>query len=185
LFATIGAYQAARFFDPPPSRSAGVNTDSPVPTSPIPEFRDATGVVWRSTNQEHVGLVSVDANGVVRLEKSAELADNWAMVEGVLVGLPTTHRYLLLDIVELSAGSDVSWTAKLAPPDGSNRDIELNYGHEAGQFAFLVPEQTGTASSKVRIFIVGSDGAFVRFRDVRLADAIPDEYRELSVLPGK
>lgn len=205
LFGAIGAYRAARYFDwgggsrtlpvtapasdpagpftvrnPPP---AGVDTDFPAPTTPLPEFRDARGVIWRSTNPQHAGLVSVDADGVVRLEKPAELADNWAMVEAALVGVPTARRYLLLDIVELSRGGDVSWAVKLTPPGGSDRDIELNYGQEAGQFAFLLPEQVGTAGSTVRIFIVGSNGAFVRFRNVRIADAIPDGYRELPVLP--
>jgi serine/threonine protein kinase len=211
LFAAIGAYQAVHYFSParesrtqtvamPPNDTSGTPTvrDSPSysaaggptdptgKTPPVPEFRDASGVVWRSTNREHAGLVNVDADGVVRLEKPDELADNWAMVEGALVdrttGRPTGRRYLLLDIVELAAGSDVSWAVKLAPPDDSQHDIELNYGRDAGPFAFRLPEPMGAAVRTVRIFIVGPDGAFVRFRDVRVADAIPDGFRELPVL---
>lgn len=207
LLAAIGAYQAVHYFNPPgdshtqavaapsndssgpptardrPSHSAaGGQTDPPGNTPPVPEFRDASGVAWRSTNREHGGLVSVDADGVVRLEKPAELADNWAMVEGAPVDVPTGRRYLLLDIVELSAGSDVSWAVKLAPSDGGDADIELNYGRESGRFAFRLPEQAGAPGNAVRIFIVGPDGAFVRFRDVRMGDAIPEEFRELPVL---
>jgi hypothetical protein len=213
LFAAIGAYPAVHYFFPardgrtpsvavPPGDTSGTPTardmpshstaggqiDAPGKTPPVPEFRDATGVVWRSTNQEHAGLVSVDADGVVRVEKPAELADNWAMVEGALVDGTTgrpTGRYLLLDIVDLSAGNDVSWAVKLAPPDGSYRDIELSYGREAGQFAIRLPEPMGTAGSTIRIFVVGPDGAFVRFRDVRVAEAIPEGFRELPVLTQK
>jgi hypothetical protein len=169
-----------------PSDPTELNTASAVPTPSIPEVLDATGVVWRSLNREHAGLVSVDADGVIRLEKPAENADNWAMIEAELAALPENGGYLLLDVVELSGRGDVSWAAKLAPSEGSRRDIELNYGQSAGQFAFRLPQQMGTRSGAVRarIFIVGSDGASVRFRDVRIANAVPEGYRVLSVLPG-
>lgn len=187
----IGAYLAPRLVNSQRETQPGsvaVSADSPAETQvsvvPISEFRDANGVVWRSTNREHAGIVSVDADGVVRLEKPADQADRWTMVEGDLEGPSPIRRYLLLDVVELSAGGDVSWAAKIAPPEGSNRDVELNYGHEAGQFAFLLPEELREdgGSLRVRVFLVGPGGTFVRFRDVWTVNAVPEGFRELPVL---
>jgi|GEM_PF-4498882 len=204
VIAGIAAYQSARQFDwqgvsssplpattednqarPPAEPNPPSAKPATTPSEPkltVPEFRDAAGVVWRSTNPGHAGLVSVDDDGAVRLEKPANLADDWAMVEASLVGTSATPRYLLLEIVELSVLGDVRWTAKLPPSDGSGRDVELNYGRQTGRYAFRLPEQAGTANTAVRIFIVGPDGAFVRFRDVHIADSVPEGYWELPIL---
>jgi serine/threonine protein kinase len=170
--------------DDSPSRSTAQNIDPPVPRPSIPEFLDGSGIIWRSTNQHHAGLVSVDADGVIRLQRQAGGPDNWAMVEAEFPEPPDDRGYLLLEIVELSGSADASWAAKLAPSDGSLRDVELNYGHSAGRFAIMLPQQAGThgGSLRSRIFVVGSNGAFMRFRGVRIASAVPEGYRTLAPL---